>query len=155
MALLLAAVLATACSRQPEHLTTEVLLPFTPVKNQGTSQTCWAYAMLSAIETEHICRGDSIHLSVAFIARAVEKEAGAPSTKRGMGITTVNMMMKHGIVPFDVSPLVVELGEEGGTFDISGDTECAVVVAGGAIKLDGSAHVAFTNGAPDGLSLFP
>ncbi len=104
LALLLAAVLSAACSRQPEHLTTEVLLPFTPVKNQGTSQTCWAYAMLSAIETEHICRGDSIHLSVAFIARAVEKEAGAPSTKRGMGITTVNMMMKHGIVPFDAMP---------------------------------------------------
>ena len=32
----------------------EVMNRFTPVKNQGRSTLCWAYAMLSAIETEHI-----------------------------------------------------------------------------------------------------
>lgn len=105
LVVLLVAALAAACSRQPKHLTTEVLLPFTPVKDQGASQTCWAYAMLSAIETEHIVRGDSVHLSVAFIERALEREEGAPSTRRGMGITTINMMMKHGIVPFGAMPV--------------------------------------------------
>ena len=97
--------LAASCSRAPKHFTDEVLLPFTPVKNQGGEQTCWAYAMLSAIETEHICRGDSVHLSVAFIEKAMEREEDAPPTKRGMGITAVNMMLKHGIVPFDAMPV--------------------------------------------------
>ena len=73
----------------------------TPVKNQGRSQTCWAYAMLAAIETEHIMRGDSVNLSPAYIEKMLEREPQAPATKRGMGQTLLNMMAKYGIVAYD------------------------------------------------------
>ena len=48
----------------PEQFDIETINAYTPVKNQGRAPLCWAYAMLSAIETEHIMRGDSVHLSV-------------------------------------------------------------------------------------------
>jgi bleomycin hydrolase len=90
-------------SRTPQF-ETEVLLPFTPVKNQGDSQLCWAYAMLSTIETEHILQGDSIHLSVAFVERALASDPDAPASGRGMAMTLVNLIQKYGIVPYDAMP---------------------------------------------------
>ena len=66
--LLILLLLLTGCRQQaPSSFVTEVLNGYTPVKNQGKSQTCWAYAMLAAIETEHIMRGDSVHLSPAYV----------------------------------------------------------------------------------------
>lgn len=102
--LLLLVTLLAACSQRPHQFTTEVLLPFTPVKSQGTSQLCWAYAMLSTIETEHICRGDSVHLSVAFLERMMEREPAAPATKRGMCATALNLLQRYGVVPYDAMP---------------------------------------------------
>ena len=46
-----------------------VLLPCTPVKQQGASPLCWLYAMLATIETEHAAQGDSINLSADYTAR--------------------------------------------------------------------------------------
>ena len=89
------------CTKRPQGLKADVLLPFTPVKSQDTTQVCWAYAMLSTIETEHIVRGDSVHLSVPFVYRAMEQDTEAPSSKRGMGITAVNLIQRHGLVPYD------------------------------------------------------
>ena len=40
--------------RKPRKFTTEVMLRYTPVKDQGRSPLCWAYSMLATIETEHI-----------------------------------------------------------------------------------------------------
>ncbi len=77
----------------------EVLLPMTPVKHQGRSQLCWAYAMLSTIETEHITRGDSVHLSVAYVRHVV-----ANPSQRGMGHTLLHAIERYGIVPFDSYP---------------------------------------------------
>lgn len=94
-------LLAAACSKPDTDFTIDVMNSFTPVKNQGRSQTCWAYAMLSAIETEHIMRGDSVHLSVAFVVKAMEQEPDAPDQKRGMGMTLINMIQKHGLVPYE------------------------------------------------------
>jgi len=90
-----------ACSRPTSEFTIDVLNSYTPVKNQGNMQTCWAYAMLSAIETEHIMRGDSVHLSVAFVEKVMEQDPAAPRSKRGMGLTLVNMIQKYGIVPYE------------------------------------------------------
>ena len=105
VALVAAVLLVAGCARNPGPFTVEVMNAFTPVKNQGKSQTCWAYAMLSAIETEHIMRGDSVHLSVSFVEKAVEQEPNAPRTKRGMGQTTLNLIQKYGLVPYDAMPL--------------------------------------------------
>jgi len=75
-ALALALTLLTACTksqRQPrqtaKRFTNEVLLAFTPVKDQGSSSVCWIYAMLATIETNHIEAGDSVNLSAKFLER--------------------------------------------------------------------------------------
>lgn len=94
-------MLLVSCARETPTFRTEVLNSFTPVKSQGASQLCWAYAMLSAIETEHIMRGDSVHLSVAYVEKMMEQEPSAPSTKRGMGQTLLNLIEKYGIVPYE------------------------------------------------------
>ena len=72
---LLVAALLVACAQQaPRHFTHEVLNRMTPIKDQGESQTCWIYAMLAAIETEHLAWGDSVNLSPYYIEKMMEKE---------------------------------------------------------------------------------
>ena len=72
---ILALILLNSCTQKkeskltPENFQTEILLPTTPVKDQGSSSLCWAYAMLATIETEHIVQGDSLNLSTTFLAR--------------------------------------------------------------------------------------
>ena len=34
------------------QLINDTILPYTPVMNQGRTQTCWAYAMTSLIESD-------------------------------------------------------------------------------------------------------
>ena len=94
-------LLFSCAEQQPVHFTHEVLNRMTPVKNQGKSQTCWVYAMLAAIETEHLSWGDSVNLSPAYIEKALEREPGAPESKRGMGATLLRLIQKHGIVGYD------------------------------------------------------
>lgn len=90
----------TACQKRPAVVfTDEVRLPMTPIKDQANTQYCWAYAMLSTIETEHILRGDSVHLSTAYIERVVKKR-----NLRAMGSTLLNIIGKHGIVSYDAYP---------------------------------------------------
>ena len=99
---LLAATLAAGCSQKPpKHFTHEVLNRMTPVKDQGKSETCWVYAMLAAIETEHLRWGDSVNLSPAYIEKALEREPHAPENKRGMGATLLELILRHGIVGYD------------------------------------------------------
>ena len=50
------------------------LISTTPIKDQGESELCWAYGMLGTIESEHIMKGDSINLSIAYIARMMLQE---------------------------------------------------------------------------------
>ena len=102
--LFLLLLFVSACVQAPKGFTVDVLLPFTPVKNQGRSSTCWAYAMLSTIETEHILRGDSVHLSVAFVERAMEHDSLAPASKRAVGMTLINLIHRYGLVQYDAMP---------------------------------------------------
>ncbi len=113
LAVLAAGTLAlpTACSRkQPQHtFTHEVLLPMTPIKDQGKTQLCWAYAMLATIETEHILRGDSINLSAVYVGRMLKTENSKTqkpknSSQRAMGQTLLNLIGRYGIVGYDVLP---------------------------------------------------
>lgn len=93
-----------ACNRRPampEDLVIDRMNPMTPIKNQGKSQTCWAYAMLAAIETEHISRGDSVNLSAAYVEKMVEREPGVPQSRRGMGQTCLNVIQKYGLCAYD------------------------------------------------------
>lgn len=60
---------------------TVVLLPHTPVKDQGEWPAGWIYATLSLVESERILAGDSLELSATYlIRRRVEQlcRAGQP-----------------------------------------------------------------------------
>ena len=92
---------ACAGERQPLHPVKEMLNAMTPVKDQGKSQTCWIYAMLAAIETEHIGRGDSVNLSAAWLESHLAEEPQVSKKGRGMGATALALLQKHGVVGFD------------------------------------------------------
>ncbi|MBQ8487320.1 MAG: hypothetical protein IJ533_06700 [Prevotella sp.] len=92
----------TGCAQQPpKNYTHEVMNAMTPVKDQGKTQLCWVYAMLAAIETEHLRWGDSVNLSPAYIAQKLQDEPKAPKSQRGMGATLIALIQKHGIVGYD------------------------------------------------------
>ena len=95
-------MLLTGCAQQePQQFTHEVLNRMTPIKDQGESQTCWIYAMLAAIETEHLAWGDSVNLSPYYIEKMLEQEADAPDSHRGMGATLIRLIHQYGIVGYD------------------------------------------------------
>ena len=102
------AVLMGSCTHQTsaytpdgKHFTNEVLNRTTPVKDQGESQTCWIYAMLAAIETEHLAWGDSVNLSPYYIEKLIEQESACPPSKRGEPTTLISMIEKYGICGYD------------------------------------------------------
>ena len=116
---ILALVLLNSCTQKkeskltPENFQTEILLPTTPVKDQGSSSLCWAYAMLATIETEHIVQGDSLNLSTTFLARhlledqlehiylsSAEDKRMTVST-RGMAGDALWLMETYGAMPYD------------------------------------------------------
>lgn len=113
----LTAVVMTACNEtekkatlNPTEFHTEVKLGMTPVKDQGHSALCWAYAMLATIETEHIQRGDSVNLSVAYVARSFMKEqadrcylshGSSGITQRGTMPQLVRLIQTYGLMPYD------------------------------------------------------
>lgn len=108
----------TACTgkgSQPQQTTptdefvTEVMLRTTPMKSQGYSELCWAYAMLATIETEHIMQGDSVDLSVAYLAYHLfadeaRRRYALGSTyhfsMRGMATTALHLLQLHGAMPY-------------------------------------------------------
>lgn len=96
--------------RGGKAFTVEVMNGYTPVKTQGHSTLCWAYAMLAAIETEHIMRGDSVHLSVKYAARGLLDDnfrrayLSTGRTRmytRGTALTLMSIMERHGMVAYD------------------------------------------------------
>ena len=98
-----------AAVEPPERFVAEVLLRTTPVKNQGSSNLCWVYAMLATIETEHIMQGDSIDLSPAYLAwhmlageahRRYTNGHAHPLAMRGMMPMTLQLLEEHGAMPF-------------------------------------------------------
>lgn len=110
-------LLTVSCSRPQKkepaarkQFRNEVLLGMTPVKQQGRSSLCWAYAMLATIETEHIQRGDSVNLSAAYVARMFMKEQAEAAylsrgsrqmTMRGMMPQLVRLIQTYGLMPYD------------------------------------------------------
>ncbi|KGI60355.1 C1 family peptidase [Prevotella sp. S7 MS 2] len=110
------AVVLAGCSRpvkteqERSLFVNDVVIKTTPVKNQGSGQLCWAYAMLATIESEHLMRGDSVNLSTAFItrmrlqqmARARYLSQGASTfSLRGMAPLLIDMLVTVGAEPYD------------------------------------------------------
>ena len=91
----------------PEHIH---LISTTPVKDQGNSELCWAYGMLATIESEHIMKGDSVNLSIAYVARMMLEEQAleyyfAQGKKnislRGTAPMLIHYIDKYGAQPYD------------------------------------------------------
>lgn len=88
------------------------LVRTTPVKDQGTSDLCWIYAMLATIESERLMLGDSVNLSTDFLARhyleeqaercylltnAAKKNGSEKITTRGMASMTLTLLHRYGM----------------------------------------------------------
>lgn len=103
-------LLAGCQQKQPSEFINDVLLPMTPVKDQGETELCWAYAMLATLETEHIVRGDSVNLSAVYVGRMLKSYQKSQAsnlkvqTQRAMCQTLINVIQREGIVPYDVLP---------------------------------------------------
>lgn len=108
VSIIIIALLLSACKPEQKEFVDDILLPMTPVKNQGENELCWAYAMLATIETEHLVRGDSVNLSATYVGRklkAYQKAIGSsPNTQRAMCQTLLNIIQRDGIVGYDVMP---------------------------------------------------
>jgi bleomycin hydrolase len=86
-----------------------IRLRTTPVKDQGSTPLCWAYAMLATIETEHIMRGDSIDLSAAYVLRnylqeqallRYSREMSKDMSIRGMITMLPRLLERYGAMPY-------------------------------------------------------
>lgn len=80
--ILLSAVLfmLLSCSRKSEDkevFRVETINKITPVKDQGNSSLCWAYAMLATIESEHLMKGDSVNLSTLRATCCANRQSSA------------------------------------------------------------------------------
>ena len=108
ISVMIIALLLSACQPEQKAFVDDILLPMTPVKNQGDNELCWAYAMLATIETEHLVRGDSVNLSAIYVGRKLASYQstvkGCPKTQRAMCQTLLNIIQREGIVGYDVMP---------------------------------------------------
>lgn len=96
--------------RKSRKFTTEVMLRYTPVKDQGRSPLCWAYSMLATIETEHIMMGDSVNLSIDYVTRKLLAEQARCHflsrgydrvTLRGTMPMLLRLLNEYGAMPYD------------------------------------------------------
>ena len=74
--LLLLSIVWSACSKQEQtmsfdyYFTNDILLPHTPARNQGRTQTCWAFTMAAMLESEYLAtHQDTLRLSVMYAVR--------------------------------------------------------------------------------------
>lgn len=111
------ALATVACSsRRPSShkaaptITDDLVLPTTPVKDQGSTSLCWDYAMLATIETERLQLGDSVNLSADFpLRRFLEEQtlniyltrSGKSITTRGMASTLLHLISSYGETHYD------------------------------------------------------
>ncbi len=109
---LIAAIFFSCANEKDEQgeFTVDVLNGMTPVKDQGKSSLCWAYAMLATIESEHIMQGDSVNLSVAYVARMMLMQQAEryyltqgqdTISLRGIAPMLIDMIEEYGIMPYE------------------------------------------------------
>lgn len=94
----------------PDGFTADVMLKYTPVKDQGRSELCWVYAMLATIETEHLMMGDSVDLSADYLGRMYLEEQAREAflskgekriSLRGVAPMTLELLERYGAVRYD------------------------------------------------------
>lgn len=84
---------------------TDLILPSTPVKNQGEWNIGWIYATLSLLESERIKEGDSLQLSANYLLRMLcEEEMLSDKDSVHFAYSPSHcfyLLEKYGIVPLD------------------------------------------------------
>lgn len=117
--LTLCALLLSACKKEAESnrahtFRHDVIIPYTPVKNQGRDRTCWAYAMLSTVESNNMAQGDSVNLSVNYAIRHLIEEhytqhyltkGQSRITAGATAQTLLNLTDKYGMVSYKAYPI--------------------------------------------------
>ncbi len=110
MAALVAGCKPKSAPRGTRPPTVECLVKTTPVKDQGESPLCWAYAMLATIESEHLMKGDSVNLSPQYVGRMFLEEQAQryyltggkePISLRGMGSALLRLIQRYGLTHYD------------------------------------------------------
>ncbi|HPS64199.1 MAG TPA: C1 family peptidase [Ignavibacteria bacterium] len=97
-----------------DELSLQTVTPYTPVKNQGMTGTCWCFASVSLLESEVKKSGDpDLSLSEMFIVRNIYldkaqnyllRQGYARFDEGAMGHDLIAAIDKYGIVPEDVFP---------------------------------------------------
>lgn len=87
----------------------EVVIRTTPVKDQGRSQLCWAFAMLATIESERLMMGDSVELSTDYYARMLLRDETreyffsrkkGDISLRGTSALLLDLLHRYGAEPY-------------------------------------------------------
>ncbi len=116
--LLFLLLLVSACTRRGKSgVVADVGLEFhdvvriktTPVKSQGSSELCWIYGMLATIESERLMLGDSVNLSVDYLARPLLMEEAlrcyfskeGTVRMRGMASRALTLLQRYGAMPYE------------------------------------------------------
>lgn len=90
--------------------TTDHINKYTPIRDQGRKQICWAYAMLATVEGDRLALGDSVCVSPFFLARNyLLEQAGEfycrkgkkTFTLRATALTALRLLEEHGAMPYD------------------------------------------------------
>jgi bleomycin hydrolase len=87
-----------------------LILPHTPIKNQAMSGTCWSFATLSWLESEHLRQhpNDRLDLSEMYVARYayllkvqryLEKQGQGFFTAGGQAHDVLRVIERYGLVP--------------------------------------------------------
>ena len=124
LSIILLLVFVSSCRDRHEQFASDdvvadIMLPTTPVKDQGRSPLCWIYAMLATIETDRIAAGDSVNLSAMWLTRKSLEEQAVQSYLTGCGISMRGTLMEamrlfhaYGIVGYDAAPSPQSMGQE-------------------------------------------
>lgn len=106
----------SACSAEKSadfslRMMDDILLPYTPVRNQGRTQTCWAYTMASMLESERLTSAsDTLRLSVMYMVRQkymnqFEQYYYSQGTREirngGLGHSFLRVLEEKGAMPYE------------------------------------------------------
>lgn len=91
-----------------EDAANTILLPHTPVKRQGKTASCWAFSVLSYLETEcpgqeyavwHLVRGKYLDL-----IRQADRSPLRRMPSGALGHTAVSLLLQNGVLPLEEYP---------------------------------------------------
>ena len=97
----------------PKGFVADVLLPITPIKDQGNTELCWIYAMLATLETDCLVMGDSVNLSPLWCARKSMEEqcrrtffSGDSISLRGTLPEALSLIERYGLMTYNSYKIV-------------------------------------------------